>query len=819
MKGVAACVLSMVRRRWRAWIALGVLLGVTGGLVTSLAIGARRTESAYRRFVDVSSPSDVVVLDSNDYGFTGRVDLDAVAGLPQVASVAQVTTLFLPAGRADGAPISFADLLPVISTDGRLGTDVDRQRIIEGRPADPERPDEAVIGFDVAAELGLGVGSQVEMLLVEEEQFAPLVLDFLEKVRPRMAGRDLSSALDSLESATGGRDRYRVEIVGIEAAPGEFPPQPGDSPGLLHLTPAFGARHGQGLIHQNALYVRLRPGASPSEFKVAAERVAGDLTIPFLYTRSDQQPAVQRSFELQSAVLWSLVALLGVSAAIVLAQVLVRQSIAASNDSLALAAVGFTRMQRTAMATGRAGIQASIAAFVLVVVGWAASGLWSFGVARVAEIDPGPSLDRGALLVGAVVLASFVVAVVMVSAWRAAGLQRVLAQTGRPSRVATVVGSLPVPASFRAGVQWALRPGRGPRAVPVRSAVLALGAAVAVMAAVVTMQASLDRLVDDPEAYGWNWDARIGMIGIPDISADAVAGLRANGRFSDVSNGTITQLAVNGARVDAYALDTAIGQVEPVVLEGRGPRQRDEIVLGSLTMRSLEAAVGDHVEVGIGARRERLRVVGSAVMPAIGDRGQLGRGAWITFGALRRLVERPVSNVLLVRVDADADRAATLASLHHALDPFPVIQPTIPEDLVVLGQADQVQRVAMLMLGGLGAATLLHAQLTARRRRAREIGTLQAIGFTRRQVVGIFVGQSVALAVIALVLGLVVGVIGGRLAWMLVGRQLGFPADPHVPVALLGVIGLGLIVGAALLAVGPGRAAGRRDVSVSLRTE
>lgn len=819
MPGVVACFLPALRRRWRAWIALGLLLGVAGGLVTSLAIGARRTESAYRRFIEVSAPSDVLVLDSNDYGFTGRVDLDAVASRSQVASVARVTSLFLPTGEADGRPISFADLLPMISADGRLGTEVDRQRILEGRAADPDRADEAVIGFTAAEELGLGVGSKVEMLLVDEGDFGPLVVDFLTKVKPRLAGEDRSSALDELQASVGDRSRYRVEIVGIEAAPGEFPPEPGDSPTILHLTPAFGEAYADGLVHQDALYVRLRPGASLSQFKAAAERVAGGVSIPFLYTRTDQQPNVERAFELQSVVLWGLAALMGVSAGIVLAQLLARQSLAESSDSPALAAIGLTRAQRTGVAAGRGVVEASMAAAVAIAVGWGASGIWSFGLARVAEIDSGPNLDSAVLLTGAAILASFVVGVVVFSAWRAARIAPVAVSPTRSSRATHLIGSLPLSVALGVGISDVISPGRGRRALPVRTAVLALASAVAVMSAALTFAASLDGLVADPQAYGWNWHARIGTVGIPDISDDAVAGLRANDAISDVSTGTITQFEVNGKRVGAYAFDPALGTIEPALLEGRAPRRRDEIVLGTLTMRSGGIAVGDDVAVRIGARREQQRVVGRAVLPSVGDRGQLGSGAWITFGALRRLVARPVENVLLVRVDPGRDREATLESLHHALDPFPVVEPSVPEDLVNLGRADQVQRVAMVMLGCLAAATLLHALMTARRRRGREIGTLRAFGFSRRQVITLFVGQSVALAVIALAIGLVVGVGVGRLAWTLVGRQLGFPADPAIPVTLLAAVGLGLVIGAAVLAVAPGIAAVRSRLSVSLRSE
>jgi len=37
-----------LRARWRAWAALALIVGLTGGAVLALAAGARRTDSSYR---------------------------------------------------------------------------------------------------------------------------------------------------------------------------------------------------------------------------------------------------------------------------------------------------------------------------------------------------------------------------------------------------------------------------------------------------------------------------------------------------------------------------------------------------------------------------------------------------------------------------------------------------------------------------------------------------------------------------------------------------------------------------------------------------
>jgi len=53
-----------LRRRWRGWLGLALLIGLVGGLVTGVAAGARRTDTAYERLQDRSAPADLLVLDT-----------------------------------------------------------------------------------------------------------------------------------------------------------------------------------------------------------------------------------------------------------------------------------------------------------------------------------------------------------------------------------------------------------------------------------------------------------------------------------------------------------------------------------------------------------------------------------------------------------------------------------------------------------------------------------------------------------------------------------------------------------------------------------
>ena len=56
------------------------------------------------------------------------------------------------------------------------------------------------------------------------------------------------------------------------------------------------------------------------------------------------------------------------------------------------------------------------------------------------------------------------------------------------------------------GVRFALEPGRGRTAVPVRSALLGTVLAVALLVATLGFSSGLHTLVSTPSLYGWNWN-------------------------------------------------------------------------------------------------------------------------------------------------------------------------------------------------------------------------------------------------------------------------------------------------------------------------
>ena len=402
------------------------------------------------------------------------------------------------------------------------------------------------------------------------------------------------------------------------------------------------------------MFVRLRPGDDVAGFEADVKRVPGTASVLFFNSERDQTASVQRSIHVQAVALWLLAALVGVSGLLVLAQTLARQALLESSDYPTLRALGMTHAQLWAVGMVRAGVVAGLGAVVAVGLAILASPLSPVGTARIVESTPGFSLDARALVVGAVGIVMLVLVVAAFPTWRAAGVTAGVAGPAGQVRHSVVAeglarASAPLPAVL--GVRLALEPGRGRSAVPVRSTVLAGVLAIATVTMAVTFGASVAHLSDTPRLYGWNWDAQIGSIGAPDISAPLIEGLRANPAVASFSAGTITALDINGVPVDAYAQDQVQGSAPPALLSGRAPARPDEIVVGTRTLRAARAHVGQTVTVRIGARTLPMRVVGRAVFPSFGESGQLGKGAQLSYQTLKRLTpgSAPPRNIALVR--------------------------------------------------------------------------------------------------------------------------------------------------------------------------
>ena len=143
--------------------------------------------------------------------------------------------------------------------------------------------------------------------------------------------------------------------------------------------------------------------------------------------------------------------------------------------------------------------------------------------------------------------------------------------TPRRSTARRAVAGLGLSAPAATGVRFALEPGRGRSAVPVRSAILGAALAIVVVVSTLTFAASLHTLVSRPALYGWNWDYELsgGRRRRQRPRAVGREGARPRPRRRGLVGGVLRRGQIDGLSVPAFGSEheRAVG---PPLLSGHG---------------------------------------------------------------------------------------------------------------------------------------------------------------------------------------------------------------------------------------------------------
>src|SRR6059058_846236 len=126
-----------LRSRWRTWLSLTLMLGLFGGAVIAIAAGARRTDSAYPRFLAWSRAPDVAVPRFSGQGagdVFGVVTLSDIEALPEVVDSARLRIYSTTGDNTANAP-----------SDSRMNVSFDRLKFLEGRS--PRAVDEITLNW------------------------------------------------------------------------------------------------------------------------------------------------------------------------------------------------------------------------------------------------------------------------------------------------------------------------------------------------------------------------------------------------------------------------------------------------------------------------------------------------------------------------------------------------------------------------------------------------------------------------------------------------------------------------------------------------
>jgi ABC-type lipoprotein release transport system permease subunit len=793
---------SELRSRFGALVALGLIVGIMGGVVIAAAAGARRTLTAYPRFLAAENALDTVVDIS---GHTAAIPAlrRQVLALPQIKASAEVSLaqgyLRLPGSSKPG------NVFLITNPDGSFGVSLNRAKILHGRMWNARAPDEIVPSFAVANDLHLHVGETVQM--------APggLFSDESPKKGPKPAPVPL-------------------HVVGIAAVPAMFAPLSGGYlPGVL-LSPGFSAAHPEYLDKTDTTEaIRLRHGlADLPAFREEVSRISASapkgVRIQLPVDQGEQTVGVQQTTRAQAVSLWVMAALIALAGLAIFGQAMARQTFLESIEYPTLRSLGFSPQQLVVVGLLRAAAIGVIGAVVAVAVGFLLSPLTPTGLARFAEPNPGFAFDSVVVGFGAFAVVALVALLGAIPAWRAATAAWTPLGTAQPRgrRRSRLLGRMlePLPPSGQAGIRMAVDPGAGRSAVPVRTATFGAAVSLVALAASLAFGASLNRLVATPALSGWNWDA---LMFVPTPHSQQLFSiLDRNPKVAGYATGTIINSNIGRTGVTLEAFDSRKGSVGPSMIEGHVPTGTNEIVLGTETMQDVGAHIGSVVRPRIQGRLVPMRVVGRIAAPNLFFTfTRPGQGGAISFDAAKRYAPANTAEGLGVfmqfstGVDVHSEVTA-LKSRVPSVFPFP--QPESSQ-LNNLNQVGQTPIILAGILALMAAATFAHVLITSIRRRRLDLAILKTLGFKRGQVSSTVAWQATALAAMALLIGIPIGVIAGRLMWNVFADHLGVVPEAVVPaVAILLAIPATLFV-ANLLAVVPGRIASRQRPATVLRTE
>jgi hypothetical protein len=800
-----------LRRRWRSWILLVLVLGVAGGVVLTAAAGARRTSTAFPRYLAQAGASDLLISPQG----TGLNGFDPAVG-------------HLPGVRAYGTVVGI-DALPV-HADGRLageggvvapGDDhylhqVERPKILAGRLPRPDRPGEVAVDLTEADQQHLRLGSPLELGLTPGNGPVPAVL----------------------------RHRLDERVVGIVVTRSDVVPTTDDdtvgkiiaSASLLHsLGPGW-----RNYLAFDGVYVRLTPGTHPGDVIRAADALAPRYPasggMVYAADESQQVAAVQRALHPTAVSLALFALVVGLTTLLVVGQLASRQLFATAADYPTLGALGMTARQLTLAGVLEVGVASLAGALVAGALAVAASPLMPIGAARLAEPHPGMSADFVVLGVGLVAVVVLMMARVAWPTWR-------LATAGSRTGAAASHGRGPVapltrwltssgaPLSTVLGVSGALDPGRGRRAVPMRSGLVGTALAVVAVAATFTFGANFRHLVSTPTLYGKTWDRAIDLE-FSTIPSQIQQRLAHEPGLEALTLGGHGTVAIHGDVVPAVSMVAKVGPLlAPTVLEGRTPVNAHEVMLGTSVMRRLDLRVGQHVSATVDdGRRRTLTIVGRGVFPLFGQGDftptDLGQGALLTADGLSSPGEAQDAIALLRFAPGphhDEEVAAlqrSVASFCYGVDQATcVVADQRPADIADIARVEAVPDVLAGVLVAIGVAVLAQLVVLYCRRRRRDLAVLQTLGIERGQVLSITCWQASTLAVVSLVVGLPVGVAVGRAIWDLFADGLGVAAVATVPAWTVALIAPATLLVANAVAVVPGWRASRMAPALVLHGE
>jgi putative ABC transport system permease protein len=230
------------------------------------------------------------------------------------------------------------------------------------------------------------------------------------------------------------------------------------------------------------------------------------------------------------------------------------------------------------------------------------------------------------------------------------------------------------------------------------------------------------------------------------------------------------------------------------ILKGRSIRPGDGkvVMLGRVLQMNLEKTVGDDLDIS----GETFRVIGIFESESLFENG----GLIVPLGELQRMMGRVGHVSGFVVAAKSPDREAITRLARRIEQEVPGVAAVPARDFV---QSDLQIRLTKTMAWAttavalvLGSIGLLNTMVMAVFERTGEVGLLRALGWRRRRILALILGEALILGLLGALVGMILAFIGVH-ALLLDPTSQGF-IDPNLPPSVLG-IGLAMGLGLSLL--------------------
>jgi ABC-type lipoprotein release transport system permease subunit len=613
----------------------------------------------------------------------------------------------------------------------------------------------------------------------------------------------------------------RLEVVGVTRG---APDVGGRSNPTIIATRAFDRTYRGKIAYSSRLVLARRvPSATAAQFHTAVNRLTSRNALGVFDAVTEDAPARHTVRTLSDGLVVFTVAA-AIVAILIVGIAIGRHVAATATDQATLAALGLTRGARIRAAVATTTPIAVIGALGALAVSIAASPLMPVGLARRIEPDPGLHLDP---LVAAITVVGVVAIVLIAAAIAAVPVTRLGSaheRVRRSSTVATALASFGTPPVVTTGVRLAFD--RRPPAIPVRSALIGVSAAMVVVVAALTFSASLDRLADEPRRWGFGWDLMLDTT--PNTMDRATRQLSSDTALTGVGVLSTNFAFANGNGIRAYGLDRIDGSVDYALLSGTQPVGPDEMVIGPKTARDWHVGIGDVARVAVcpcTGDRETItqvpvRIVGIALFPEDDD-GNFNRALGFSAAGFARHVGSDEAPRWVLRVAGDHALSTVARDLGRRY-PGQLSGYSYPSRPGEVENVTSLRSFPLFLVGFmtlLGLAALGNVLVTTVRRRRVELATLQSIGLTPRQTGACVLWQSMSVLAVALLVGIPLGLVLGAEVWAAITRGIGVATDASRPVAGVAVTSLAALVLALAVGASVGWRAARMRPAEALHGE